>query len=241
LPPSSATRTSCLFNEAVFCRFAFAFAPRGRPQDGWGCPISFCVTAAACGVRGAARRDAEIHRKSDLPAVSVCPTPSSPGNSPIAKRPEWTMAGIDRFLPGNLVNVRRQHRRRGNRGGRATASGVFPQHRYPGPAALEARPLLIWAGAGRASCSWTIGGKTCRSSASMPPPRGISATICAGALRSEPSIDWIDCQSRQGCDELSNPFDPIAGPRIDVGGLLKRNPTIVAGPVSATIIKAGEL
>jgi hypothetical protein len=44
-------------------------------------------------------------------------------------------------------------------------------------------------------------------------------------LAVEPSIDWIDCQSRKDVMNF-HPFDPIAGHGIDVGAL-KRNPTIV--------------
>jgi hypothetical protein len=44
-------------------------------------------------------------------------------------------------------------------------------------------------------------------------------------LAIEPSIDWIDCQSRKDVMNFY-PFDPVAGHGIDVGGS-KRNPTIV--------------
>ena len=44
-------------------------------------------------------------------------------------------------------------------------------------------------------------------------------------LAIEPSIDWIDCQSRKDVMNFF-PFDPIAGHGIDVGGS-RRNPTIV--------------
>jgi hypothetical protein len=44
-------------------------------------------------------------------------------------------------------------------------------------------------------------------------------------LAVEPSIDWIDCQSRKDVMNF-HPFDPIAGHGIDVGAL-RRNPTIV--------------
>ena len=44
-------------------------------------------------------------------------------------------------------------------------------------------------------------------------------------LAVEPSIDWIDCQSRKDVMNFY-PFDPIAGHGIDVGGS-RRNPTIV--------------
>jgi hypothetical protein len=44
-------------------------------------------------------------------------------------------------------------------------------------------------------------------------------------LSIEPSIDWIDCQSRKDVMNFY-PFDPIAGHGIDVGAA-KRNPTIV--------------
>jgi hypothetical protein len=44
-------------------------------------------------------------------------------------------------------------------------------------------------------------------------------------LATEPSIDWIDCQSRKDVMNF-HPFDPIAGHGIDVGAL-RRNPTIV--------------
>jgi hypothetical protein len=44
-------------------------------------------------------------------------------------------------------------------------------------------------------------------------------------LAIEPSIDWIDCQSRKDVMNF-HPFDPIAGHGIDVGAL-RRNPTIV--------------
>ena len=44
-------------------------------------------------------------------------------------------------------------------------------------------------------------------------------------LAVEPSIDWIDCQSRKDVMNFY-PFDPIAGHGIDVGAA-KRNPTIV--------------
>ena len=44
-------------------------------------------------------------------------------------------------------------------------------------------------------------------------------------LAVEPSIDWIDCQSRKDVMNFY-PFDPIAGHGIDVGPL-RRNPTIV--------------
>jgi hypothetical protein len=45
------------------------------------------------------------------------------------------------------------------------------------------------------------------------------------ALAVEPSIDWIDCQSRKDVMNFF-PFDPIAGHGIDVGDR-RRNPTIV--------------
>jgi hypothetical protein len=45
-------------------------------------------------------------------------------------------------------------------------------------------------------------------------------------LAVEPSIDWIDCQSRKDVMNFY-PFDPIAGHDIDVGSA-RRNPTIVA-------------
>jgi hypothetical protein len=44
-------------------------------------------------------------------------------------------------------------------------------------------------------------------------------------LAVEPSIDWIDCQSRKDVMNFF-PFDPIAGHGIDVGAA-RRNPTIV--------------
>jgi hypothetical protein len=44
-------------------------------------------------------------------------------------------------------------------------------------------------------------------------------------LAIEPSIDWIDCQSRKDVMNF-HPFDPIAGHGIDVGAS-RRNPTIV--------------
>jgi pimeloyl-ACP methyl ester carboxylesterase len=44
-------------------------------------------------------------------------------------------------------------------------------------------------------------------------------------LAVEPSIDWIDCQSRKDVMNFF-PFDPIAGHGIDVGAN-RRNPTIV--------------
>lgn len=44
-------------------------------------------------------------------------------------------------------------------------------------------------------------------------------------LAIEPSIDWIDCQSRKDVMNF-HPFDPIAGHGIDVGAL-RRNPTVV--------------
>ncbi len=46
-----------------------------------------------------------------------------------------------------------------------------------------------------------------------------------GLLAVEPSIDWIDCQSRKDVMNFY-PFDPIAGHGIDVGAS-RRNPTIV--------------
>jgi len=44
-------------------------------------------------------------------------------------------------------------------------------------------------------------------------------------LAVEPSIDWIDCQSRKDVMNF-HPFDPVAGHGIDVGAA-RRNPTIV--------------
>ena len=44
-------------------------------------------------------------------------------------------------------------------------------------------------------------------------------------LAVEPSIDWIDCQSRKDVMNFY-PFDPITGHGIDVGAA-RRNPTIV--------------
>src|SRR6202042_2227915 len=44
-------------------------------------------------------------------------------------------------------------------------------------------------------------------------------------LAIEPSVDWIDCQSRKDVMNFF-PFEPIAGHGIDVG-TLRRNPTIV--------------
>jgi hypothetical protein len=45
-------------------------------------------------------------------------------------------------------------------------------------------------------------------------------------LAIEPSIDWIDCQSRKDVMNF-HPFDPITGHGIEVGAM-RRNPTIVA-------------
>jgi hypothetical protein len=45
-------------------------------------------------------------------------------------------------------------------------------------------------------------------------------------LAIEPSIHWIDCQSRKDVMNFY-PFDPVAGHGIDVGGS-RRNPTIVS-------------
>ena len=45
-------------------------------------------------------------------------------------------------------------------------------------------------------------------------------------LAVEPSIDWIDCQSRKDVMNFY-PFDPVAGHGIDVGAA-RRNPTIVS-------------
>ena len=45
-------------------------------------------------------------------------------------------------------------------------------------------------------------------------------------LAAEPSIDWIDCQSRKDVMNFY-PFDPVAGHGIDVGAS-RRNPTIVS-------------
>ena len=45
-------------------------------------------------------------------------------------------------------------------------------------------------------------------------------------LAVEPSIDWIDCQSRKDVMNFY-PFDPIAGHDIDVGSA-RRNPKIVS-------------
>jgi hypothetical protein len=45
-------------------------------------------------------------------------------------------------------------------------------------------------------------------------------------LAVEPSIDWIDCQSRKDVMNFY-PFDPIAGHGIDVGDK-RRNPNIVS-------------
>jgi hypothetical protein len=44
-------------------------------------------------------------------------------------------------------------------------------------------------------------------------------------LAIDPSIDWIDCQSRKDVMNFY-PFDPIAGHRIDAGAF-RRNPLIV--------------
>lgn len=44
-------------------------------------------------------------------------------------------------------------------------------------------------------------------------------------LATEPSVDWIDCQSRKDVMNFY-PFDPISGHGIDIGGA-KLNPTIV--------------
>jgi hypothetical protein len=47
-----------------------------------------------------------------------------------------------------------------------------------------------------------------------------------GLLAIEPSIDWIDCQSRKDVMNFY-PFDPVGGHGIDVGAA-RRNPTIVS-------------
>jgi hypothetical protein len=44
-------------------------------------------------------------------------------------------------------------------------------------------------------------------------------------LASEPSVDWIDCQSRKDVMNF-HPFDPVAGHGIEIGAA-RRNPTIV--------------
>ena len=57
----------------------------------------------------------------------------------------------------------------------------------------------------------------------MPPRRDFRDHLRLLAV--EPSIDWIDCQSRKDVMNFF-PFDPIAGHGIDVGDA-RRNPTIV--------------
>jgi hypothetical protein len=56
-----------------------------------------------------------------------------------------------------------------------------------------------------------------------------ASTEFRGHLRQlaiEPSIDWIDCQSRKDVMNFY-PFDPVAGHGIDVGSL-RRNPQVVS-------------
>ena len=57
----------------------------------------------------------------------------------------------------------------------------------------------------------------------MPPSQDFRDHLRQLAI--EPSIDWIDCQSRKDVMNFF-PFDPIAGHGIDAGAA-RRNPTIV--------------
>ena len=124
------------------------------------------------------------------------------------ERPEWDQR-IDRFAQ-HLVNVAR--------GSDAEeivivghSSGIVPGHRNAGARAQarsRARPArpAHRAADDRRQFPDRRFPRRCRR---------ISAIICA-MLAVEPSIDWIDCQSRKDVMNFY-PFDPIAGHGIDVG------------------------
>jgi pimeloyl-ACP methyl ester carboxylesterase len=132
------------------------------------------------------------------------------------ERPEWDQR-IDRFAR-HLVNVARS----------TDAEEVVVVGHSSGSflgAEIMARALKLDPGLGRHRpriMLLTIGGNL--------PIVGFHAAATdfrdhLRLLAIEPSIDWIDCQSRKDVMNF-HPFDPIAGHGIDVG-TAKRNPHIV--------------
>ena len=132
-------------------------------------------------------------------------------------RPEWD-ARIDRFAQ-HLVNVARESSAEeivivGHSSGSFLGTEMLARALQLDPALGRHGPRIVLL---------TIGGNF--------PIVGFHATSRPfrdhlRRLATEPSIDWIDCQSRKDVMNFY-PFDPIAGHDIDVG-LARRNPKIVS-------------
>jgi hypothetical protein len=132
------------------------------------------------------------------------------------KRPEWH-ARIDRFAQ-HLVNVARESDAEeivvvGHSSGSFLGAEILARALKLDPALGRHGPRIVLL---------TIGGNF--------PIVGFHAVSQnfrdhLRELSIEPSIDWIDCQSRKDVMNFY-PFDPIAGHGIDVGAA-RRNPTIV--------------
>ena len=145
------------------------------------------------------------------------PTRSGPGNSRIGSGRNGT-ARIDRFAQ-YLVDVARQSDAEeivivGHSSGSFLAIEILARARKLDPALGRHGPRLVLL---------TIGGNFPIVGFLMRRRQDFRDHLRQLAV--EPSIDWIDCQSRKDVMNFF-PFDPIAGHGIDVGAA-RRNPTIV--------------
>jgi hypothetical protein len=132
------------------------------------------------------------------------------------KRPEWD-ARIDRFAQYLVKVARGSHAEEivvvGHSSGSFLGAEILARALKLDPALGRHGPRIVFL---------TIGGNF--------PIVGFHAASSdfrdhLRQLAVEPSIDWIDCQSRKDVMNFF-PFDPIAGHGIDVGDA-RRNPTIV--------------
>lgn len=202
-----------LFNEAV-CSLAAAIAVAAGLKA-LGFPLFLCITAAGgvfVGVLGAILKYTEnltylLYLLSDTIFT---------WQFTHRQRPEWDQR-IDRFAR-HLVNV----------AGSSDAEEIVVVGHSSGSflgAEILARALKLDPSLGRRGpriVLLTIGGNL--------PIVGFHAEASEfrdhlRRLAVEPSIDWIDCQSRKDVMNFY-PFDPISGHGIDVGAD-RRNPTIV--------------
>ena len=203
-----------LFIEALFSLgIAFAF---GKGLEALGIPGMFSIAASAALFVAFLGTHAEIHGESRHICSIFSPTRSGPGNSLTASDRNGTSAST--VLPSTLRKSRAPVTPR------KSSWSATVQDRSLGVEIL-ARALKLDPALGRHGpriVLLTIGGNF--------PIVGFHAESqdFRDHLRSlaiEPSIDWIDCQSRKDVMNFF-PFDPIAGHGIDVGGS-RRNPTIV--------------
>ena len=180
-------------------------------------PILFSIAAAIAIVRRPARHRAEIHRKPDLPALSCCRDTIWTWEFSHRERPEWDQR-IDRFAQ-HLVKVARD----------SDAEEIVIVGHSSGSflgTEMLARALQARSGARPSRPAHRAADDRRQFPDRRFPRRLAGFRDHLRMLAVEPSIDWIDCQSRKDVMNFY-PFDPIAGHGIDVGAA-RRNPNIVS-------------